>query len=211
MYRSGVAAGALAIALCSAPAWAGSVDVTVDSHVGPWSQASNPALDYGVHDNTGPTVVAVTPGENLTISYLSGLTSAFGGTPTVDANGYVGGAFGSGVGLSGIGSSGTPFPSFFIDPTNTGPDIWLAELIGDFATGGVVVGTPFAIGDGPFAIMVPAGVTQLQLGVNDDIYSDNTGSLLIQVAGVSGVPEPATWTLLTIGVFGLGALLRNRR
>ena len=93
----------------------------------------------------GPaTKVAVNAGDSITIEYLSGLTTAFGGDPTVDANGYAGDIFGSGadcggIQCSGIGSSGQPFPSAFIDPSNTGPKIALNELIGDFVDGSGVV------------------------------------------------------------------------
>jgi hypothetical protein len=137
--------------------------------------------------------------------------------PTVDANGYVGGIFGSGVGRTGIGSSGQPFPSFFIDPTNTGPDINLNGLIGTFADGaGVIVGTPFSVGNGPLSRLVPLGATQLLLGINDDIFTalfvvndelvpDNTGSLNISVvAGTNAVPLPAALSLFASGAGVLG-------
>jgi hypothetical protein len=143
---------------------------------------------------------------------VSGLTSAFGGVPpTVDALGYVGSGFGSGIGLTGLGSSGQPFPSFYIDPTNSGPPIYLNALIGAFTdSSGVVIGTPFAPGDGPFTISVPVGATELSLGVNDDIFSDNSGSLQINVAGIaSGVPEPATWAMMLLGFAGLGFAFRQ--
>jgi PEP-CTERM motif len=159
--------------------------------------------------------VSLTPGTtSVTITYVSGLTSAFGGlAPSVDALGYVGSLFGSGMGLTGLGSSGQPFPSFFIDPTNSGPPIYLMALIGAFTdSSGVVIGTPFATGDGPFMISVPGGATELSLGVNDDIFSDNSGSLQINVAGISsGVPEPSTWAMMLLGFAGLGFAFRQSR
>ncbi|HXQ16952.1 MAG TPA: PEPxxWA-CTERM sorting domain-containing protein [Caulobacteraceae bacterium] len=190
---------------------ASATTVSVSGFAGPWDPtvAGNPT--YGFGDQSAPTSVAVTPGENVTITYLSGLTGAFGGGPaTVDALGYTGLTFGSGVGLTGIGSSGQPFPSFWIDPTNSGPDIFLNALIGDFVNGaGVIVGGPFATGDGPFVITAPAGATALQLGVNDDIFFDNSGSLSISVTG--GVPEPATWAMMLLGVGLVGAGMRMAR
>jgi hypothetical protein len=147
----------------------------------------------------------------------------FGGVPpTVDANGYVGAIFGSGPGATGIGSSGKPFPSFFIDPTNVGPNnIWLGELIGVFTnSAGVIVGTPFAIGNGPLALSNPAGATQIELGVNDDIYGlvggvpDNTGALLISVSAnsiSSQTPLPAALPLFATGLGALGLLGWRRK
>jgi PEP-CTERM motif len=200
--------------LAAGVASASTVDVL--GTAGPWDPtiAGNPA--YGTGDQTPATVVSVNGGDNITITYLSGLTSAFSGlAPSVDATGYVGSGFGSGTGLTGVGSSGNVFPSFTIDPTNSGSPIYLAALIGDFVNAsGVVIGTPFAPGDGPFAVTAPSGAVALQLGLNDDIFSDNTGDLQIDVTGstvVSGVPEPSTWAMMILGFCGIGAMTYRRR
>ena len=58
------------------------------------------------------------------------------------------------------------------------------------------------------------GRAALQLGVNDDIFSDNTGALQINVTGIGvagGVPEPATWAMMLLGVGLVGAGLRVSR
>jgi hypothetical protein len=204
------------IALSCALFVAGSASAaTVLGTAGPYDPTNplNAGIDYGVHDNTAPTTIAVNTGDNITIAYVSGLTSAFGGTPTVDANGYVGGIFGSGPGRSGIGSSGTPFPSFYLDPTNTGTPVNLDELMGSFvnSSGGVIVA--FAIGDGPFSITAPSGAAFLQLGVNDDIYSDNTGFLNVDVTGSTAMvtPVPAALPLFAAGLGVMGFLGRRRK
>jgi hypothetical protein len=75
------------------------------------------------------------------------------------------------------------------------------------------VGTPFAIGDGPLTVTDPAGATQLQLGINDDIYyygssgyPDNTGSLLISVEAnsLTTTPLPAALPLFATGLGAMG-------
>ena len=210
--------------------------VTVDGTAGPWDQAIAGNPTYGVGDQTAPAVVAVNPGDDITITYISGLTSSFGGVPpSVDALGYTGSIFGSGqgggcptTGCTGIGSSGQPLPSFTIDPTNSGPQIALNALIGDFVNSSGVILDAFAPGDGPFTITAPAGAVALQLGVNDDIYTngigfiaddpvsivpDNTGALSIEVDGstVSAVPEPTSLSVLGAALAGFGAMRRRKR
>lgn len=188
--------------------------VTVSGFSGPWNPAvaGNPA--FGIGDNTGPASLTVTAGDNITITYLSGLTGAFGGgSPSVDALGYTGLIFGSGAGFTGIGSSGTFFPSHAIDPGNTGAPIYLNALIGDFVDSSGLVLSVFATGNGPFSVTAPTGAVALQFGVNDDIFADNSGALKIDVTGATGgaIPEPATWTMMMAGFGGLGAVLRRRR
>lgn len=189
--------------------------LTVDSQSGPWDPNVAGNLHYSDDVALSATSVAATAGQSFTITYLSGVTSAFAGAPpSVDALGYAGGLFGSGLDCggspcSGVGSSGNSLPSFAIDPTNTGPQIALNALIGDFVDAtGLVIGTPFATGNGPFSITAPIGAVRLQLGFNDDIFSDNSGSLRISVA--SGVPEPSTWAMLLLGLAGLGFISRRR-
>jgi MYXO-CTERM domain-containing protein len=92
---------------------------------------------------------------------------------------------------------------------------YLSQLVGAFAnSSGVVVGAPFALGDAATIEVAPVGATQLLLGVNDDIYSDNSGSLLVQVSGpsaVSAAPEPGAWLLMLLGVGAIGLVLRRAK
>jgi hypothetical protein len=201
-------------------AMAGTVNVTVDSTAGPWLNAVNSSFTYGIGDNTAPTIVSgLTAGESVTISYISGLTSAFGGVPpAVDANGYIGSIFTS----DNPGSSGQPLPGFY---TASPVDVVLNELIGTFAdAAGHIIGTPFAIGNGPLTLSDPSGATQIQLGINDDIFvnsglpgaivPDNTGSLLISVSAdsiSSATPLPAALPLFATGLGALGLLGWRRK
>ena len=74
----------------------------------------------------------------------------------------------------------------------------------------------------------PTGLTYLVsapgLTINDFISNGTGGSFFVDVigptgktgvqgtgAGFPGVPEPATWAMMLMGVFGLGGLLRRRR
>jgi len=217
LYRALMGAVFLA-SIATAGAVAAGV-VSVNGTAGPWDPtiAGNPA--YGVGDQTAPASVAVNPGDSITITYLSGLTSAFGGVPpTVDALGYAGSIFGSGADCggspcTGIGSSGQPFPSFSIDPTNSGPQIALNALIVDFIDSSGMILDEFATGNGPFSFTAPIGAVALQFGMNDDIFADNSGALNIQVDGSTAiaVPEPATWMLILVAFIGLAVAMRIRR
>src|SRR5215831_16867550 len=71
---------------------AGTLAVTVSSTAMPWqwdSTSLNAAFQYGLQDGTAPTTIgagsgiAFAAGGTLTIMYLGGLSSAFGGTPDV--------------------------------------------------------------------------------------------------------------------------------
>ena len=165
--------------------------ITVDSLAGPWLVSLNPGYDYGIHDNNGPAIVSkansgidFVPGKVLTIVYVSGLVSAGAafGWPYADANGYVHDIWGCGEGLRDHGTSGTAFPCVY---TDTGTKTYLIELMGVFAdSDGVIIGKPFGIGDGPYQVAIPTGATQLQLGINDDSYWDNTGSFVVLVMHV---------------------------
>ena len=89
----------------------------------------------------------------------------------------------------------------------------------------VIVGTPFAIGDGPLTVTDPVGATQLQLGINDDIYyyslypdtssgyPDNTGSLLISVEAnsLTTTPLPAALPLFAGGLGLIGIFARRKK
>lgn len=80
--------------------------------------------------------------------------------------------------------------------------IWAGSCIGCFTDGtGQIVATPFLVGLG-VNITVPPGATQLQMGVTDLPYSDNTGSWTMNVNGtnytVNGTAAP--WVYVSGGL-----------
>jgi hypothetical protein len=216
------------------PLFAAQVDVVVQGTAMPWSVSPslNSSYPYGINNGSAATAVSslsgisFASGNMLTIQYLSGLTSAYGGSPTVDANGYT-----SSLGYAtkyyssyptvydNPGSTGQYFPTKYIAlPNDPSAAYYLNALIGVFAdSSAVIVGNPFFVGNGPLSIAVPTGATQLLLGLNDDNFGDNTGSLTIRVSG-SGTgpgptptPEPTTMLLIGLGLAGLAGVRRFRK
>jgi hypothetical protein len=167
-----------------------SVKTTVAGTAQPWNFVGgvNANFPYGVNDGTAPVVLSAAngfnfaPGGSFTITYvhppgqLGGTVTNGAGFPFVDPGGNT-----SLVANNFNGSSGHPFPSFYFNPA-TYP-AYVAELAGTFADNtGAVVGTPFPISLGT-TVTVPAGATQLQFGIIDDIFSDNQGSFTVTVTG----------------------------
>jgi hypothetical protein len=129
--------------------------VTVDGQSGPWLQSINSSFSYGNSsglDNSAPTIVSVTAGDLVTIQYISGTTSPTSGV-NLDANGCC-------TASNTVESAGV-FPGVYTaDPSK----IFLSELMGTFANNGVIVGTPFGIGDASLTLTAPVGANQLLLG-----------------------------------------------
>ena len=78
---------------------------------------------------------------------------------------------------------------------------------------GAIVGTPFLVGN-LYSVAAPSGATQLLLGVNDDIFADNSGALRVQIDGPSAA-SPVPGPILGAGLPGLimafGGILAWRR
>lgn len=71
----------------------------------------------------------------------------------------------------------------------------IGGLVGAFTnSAGAIEGSPLCIGAGPATFTVPLNATQLQIGVDDDKFSDNTGSFTVAV-GVNGA-TPTSYTVV---------------
>jgi hypothetical protein len=61
---------------------------------------------------------------------------------------------------------------------------------------------------GPFTISTPTNVT---FWLSDDYINDNIGGVSFNLQSVTqAVPEPASWAMMLLGFFGLGACLRRK-
>jgi hypothetical protein len=197
-----------ALLIATTPAFGADTVIFINGNVGPWSQALNPTLDYGAHDNMAPgvidTIFDFSVNSPFSITYLGSKTSPNGGTPYATGIGDT-----AAIANGGNGSGGNPYPSKYIDSSQY--PAYVNAAIGAFTDGnGVVVGTPFLIGEG-ISVLAPAGAAALQFGVNDDVYSNNSGLLLFAVVGnAAPVPEPAAWALM-VGGFGMAGMALRRR
>lgn len=150
-------------------------DLTVNSKSGPWDPALNKSKNYVYrirrNDPSSPAIFKVKPGDSLTIECVNGyVNSDWPGYPDrkTDAGGYP----------KELNTYlGGNLPSFYINDK-----INHMALIGVFADSkGVIVGEPFLVGNGPLSVEVPQGSERLQLGINDNLFRDNAGLLVVKV------------------------------
>lgn len=143
--------------------------VTVLGTSKPWdpSLGGNSSFVFGDGTGTAPLSIPVQAGGQVTISATGAVTPHSGS-----------GAFGPNGGSYSTESAwpGSPlYPLAYVSGAGATTPIQLGGLMGAFADAAGNVITPVAISD-TFAATVPSGATQLLLGVNDDVLSDNTGS-----------------------------------
>ena len=210
-----VAASACLLLPVAASAAILSETVNVSAQSGPWSPALNPALPFGDGTNLAAahTMAAFdfSAGAGFTLRYTGGLATPLSyGDPVFDGRGDT-----NYVATGTPGTSSTPFPSQYV-PASFGT-VYLGTLIGAFARDGVVVGSPFAVGNG-IDVTSPGGVDEILLGYNDDIFNDNRGVLSVSITGTSAVISPVPlpggaplFGLAMLGLGGLGLLRRHAR
>jgi len=78
------------------------------------------------------------------------------------------------------------------NPTKVFPDLLQGALVGAFTDSAGNVIQPLALGASPITMIVPAGATQLQLGINDVYFGGtHSGSFLVQITA-GGVESTVT-------------------
>jgi len=144
-----------------------------------------------------PTSTVQIGGNQPGVSSIQGQTGDF----TLSGPGFGGCSTTSGMttctfngGVSSLTTIGNSGPSTLISGVlnipvysngGTGGQCFLGSggLVGVYTDGsGIIKGSPLCIGNGPISFTVPTGATQLQLGINDNKFVDDTGSFTISVS-----------------------------
>jgi len=147
-------------------------EYAVPAAAGPWDIDANPNMPYGIVHNgirdrhKAPVVVPVQAGDRVTIKWVKGDPNSGAGIGK--------GAKGVRIYTEGCAAQA---PGCFVPRVS-----YLVQLIGSFADdNGVVIGSPFALNNGPVHKQAPDGATQLLLGFNDNWYNDNSQRVVMSV------------------------------
>jgi hypothetical protein len=201
-----ITAAVLSILSIAALAQASSITTYVNGASGPWDISLNPTFGYGDGGNVNlpPTTVSSASGLSLTSGDLLTIANTTPGVANLLA-GNGGSLWSDANGVTWWAPCGAGSPAVYIPGT-----VYLEELIGVFAHNGVIVDTPFAIGNGPTNKYIPPGANQLLLGVSDGWYNDNGGGTYVNITETV-VPLPPSVLLLGFGMVRLLALGRRKK
>lgn len=159
--------------------------IAVAGTASPWSFAGglNAAYPFGNSSGTAAAVALTGLIAGMTIY----ITSTAG---TVDCNTGAGAKNADGDPLTITGD--TQAPTYYPTHYTTAKTLGRGGLIGAFVddTGALIQAV--SLGTGAFTLVVPAGATKLQFGVNDNVLSDNSGSFTVSYyAPIIVIPSPA--------------------
>lgn len=157
--------------------------------LGQWVPCSTAASCFGTN-----AVTQLVAGSGISLSPTTGL-----GTVTVTNAGVTQIVAGRGISISPTGGTGAVTVNASAAPVTRNSQgecfLGIGGLVGAFTDGGGVVKQPLCLGDGPASVTTPAGATQLQLGIDDDMYAHTTpnqGSFSIDVSKNGGTATPVT-------------------
>jgi hypothetical protein len=175
----------------------GHVRVTVPGTAQPWNTTTANTANYPNFVPNGTTAIVVpmplVAGDSIQLS-ASVLTI---GIPPNDADP---------LGHSYLSSYPGGFPVQYVAGATIAGPIRYMGLMGAFTDAAGNVVQPIAIGNGG-TFTCPVGATQLLLGINDSLLSDNSGSLRVVVTKQAAAPAPS-FVELDISTFNPGSTLR---
>ena len=222
--------------LVASQAQANATTISIPAASIPWLNSANPSLTFGATNGamastSAPVVISLSNDASVTFSGGAGAFSFCGscgwgsaGVAYVDARVYFGSTYqyqyNEGTGGGAMAGSHGPWgllPSYYMEPSTSPTEIYYGELIGAFAnSAGVVVGTPFAIGNMTVTEVVPTGATEILLGDNIDGSSQPSGGYAVNYSltgiagGIGATPEMPTYLMGLLGLGGI-AILRRRQ
>ena len=176
--RSTILAMALVGTGCFAASSAHAKDVTL--HVAgstmPWHPGVNRDMDFGIHDGKRPVMLYgadLMAGSTISLR-ASGETTTLPGGQRFGPDGQI-----DYVTEKRPGGSGRLFPAYYLDRSDY--PAHLNALIGAFVSAdGKVIGAPFLVGSASER-EVPEGAQAIAFGINDDVFAENEGELLVEV------------------------------